>query len=141
MTGYLLDTNIVSEIRKGNRAHRRLLAWFQSIEDDELFLSVLVLGEIRGGIERISRKDAAQAQALERWLSDLETNYADRIFPITGAIADRWGRLSAGDPPSVIDSLMAATALVNDLTLVTRNTDDVKRTGVNLLNPFEPAKT
>jgi toxin FitB len=141
MTGYLLDTNVVSEIRKGGRADPNLLAWFQAAQEDELFLSVLVLGEIRSGVERIRPRDPAQARALERWLFDLEGNYADRIFPITAAIADRWGRLSAGNPPSVVDCLMAATALENDLTLVTRNIHDVKRTGVKFLNPFESAKT
>jgi predicted nucleic acid-binding protein len=141
MTGYLLDTNVVSEIRKGNRANPNLRSWFQAVPEEGIFLSVLVLGEIRSGVERIRPRDPAQAQALERWLLDLEVTYADRIFPITGAIADRWGRLSAGHPPSVVDCLMAATALENDLTLVTRNTDDVKRTGVKFLNPFDPGGT
>jgi toxin FitB len=139
MTGYLLDTNVVSEIRKGSRADPNLLAWFQATQEDELFLSVLVLGEIRSGVERIRPRDPGQVRALERWLLDLEATYADRILAVTPAIADRWGRLSAGDPPSVVDCLMAATALENDLTLVTRNTHDVKRTGVKLFNPFEPA--
>ncbi|HEX7860415.1 MAG TPA: type II toxin-antitoxin system VapC family toxin [Verrucomicrobiae bacterium] len=141
MKGYLLDTNVVSELRKGSRADSNLLAWWQAVDEEELFLSVLVLGELRSGVERIRRRDPAQAQALERWLVDLEDTYADRIFPITAAIADRWGRLSAGDPLSVVDSLMAATAIQNNLTLVTRNTEDVRRTGVNFLNPFENVRT
>ena len=141
MNGYLLDTNVVSEIRKGRRANPHLLTWFQATQENELFLSVLVLGEIRSGIERIRSRDPAQAQALERWLLDLEAHFADRILLVTAPIADRWGRLSASHPPSVIDCLMAAMALENDLTLVTRNTDDVKRTGVKLLNPFEPPTT
>jgi len=137
MTGYLLDANVISEIRKGSRADPNLRSWFQSIQEEELFLSVLVLGEVRSGVERIRTRDPAQAQALERWLLDLEAIYADRIFPITSEIADRWGRLSAVDPPSVVDCLMAATALENGLTLVTRNTHDLKRTGVKFLNPFD----
>ena len=139
MRGYLLDTNVVSEIRKGVRANSSVVAWLQATEENELFLSVLVLGEIRSGIERIRSRDPRQAQALERWLLDLELNYSDRIVPITAAIADWWGRLSAGDPPSVVDCLMAATALEYDFTLVTRNTHDVARTGVRLLNPFQPS--
>jgi toxin FitB len=139
MTGYLLDTNVVSELRKGARGNQNLLNWFNATEEDELFLSVLVLGEVRAGVDRIRSKDPAQAQALEQWLLDLNENFAERIIPITAPIADRWGRLNAGDPLSVIDSLIAATALENDLTLVTRNIDDVRRTGVKLLNPFEPA--
>ena len=137
MTGYLLDTNVISEVRKGNRADPNLRAWFETIAEEELFLSVLVLGEVRSGIERIRSRDPVQAQALERWLLDLEATYTDRIFPITTAIADKWGRLSAVDPPSVVDCLMAATALEHGLTLVTRNTHDIRRTGVKFLNPFD----
>lgn len=137
MTGYLLDTNVVSELRKGRRANPNLMAWLHAVEENELFLSVLVIGELRSGVERIRRRDPVQAQALERWLIDLEATYADRILPVTAAIADRWGRLSAGDPTSVVDCLMAATALENNFTLVTRNTDDVQRTGVKFLNPFD----
>jgi predicted nucleic acid-binding protein len=141
MTGYLLDTNIVSEIRKGNRADQNLLTWFRTIPEAELFLSVLALGEVRNGLERVRPKDPAQARALEHWLMDLEAKFSERVLPVTAAIADRWGRLSAVDPLSVIDCLMAATALENDLTLVTRNVQDVKRTGVRLLNPFDAPKS
>jgi toxin FitB len=136
MRGYLLDTNVISELRKGKRANPKVLAWFQTIPDDELFLSVLVLGEIRAGLERVRPSDPSQARALERWLNGLETAYADRLIPVTADVADKWGRLSAFNSPSVIDGLMAATAFENDLTLVTRNIQDVSRTGVPLLNPF-----
>lgn len=138
MKGYLLDTNVVSELRKTKRVNRNVLAWFETVPDRELFLSVLVLGEIRTGIERVRASDPAQARALERWLKGLETAYADRLLPVTSAVADHWGRLSAIEAPSVVDCLMAATALEHDLSLVTRNTWDVSRTGVRLVNPFEP---
>jgi toxin FitB len=141
MKGYLLDTNVVSELRKGKRANPKVLAWFQTIPDEELFLSVLVLGEIRTGIERIRPSDPTQARALERWLNGLESTYADRLLSITADIADKWGRLSAFNPPSVIDCLLAATAQENDLSLVTRNIQDVSRTGVRILNPFETSST
>jgi predicted nucleic acid-binding protein len=141
MKGYLLDTNVVSELRKAKRANPNVLAWFQAIPDKELFLSVLVLGEIRTGIERIRSSDPAQARALDRWLKGLETTYTDRMLPITAVIADKWGRLSARNPPSVVDCLLAATALENDLSLVTRNTQDVTRTGVQLINPFDAITT
>jgi predicted nucleic acid-binding protein len=141
MSGHLLDTNVVSELRKGRRANPNVLAWFQTVDDDDLFLSVLVLGEIRSGIERIRSSDPAQARVLERWLKGLEATYVDHILPVTTMIADKWGRLSAIDAPSVIDGLLAATALENNLTLVTRNTQDVARTGVLLLNPFDAATT
>jgi toxin FitB len=139
MSGYLLDTNVVSELRKDTRANPNVLAWFEAVDEDELFLSVLVLGEIRRGIERIRPTDPAQARALDRWLKGLESAYADRVLPVTSVIADKWGRLSASNPPSVVDGLMAATALENDLTLVTRNIQDVARTGVRLLDPFDAA--
>ena len=136
MRGYLLDTNIVSELRKGGRAHPGVRTWFNSIPDEEMFVSVLVLGEIRNGVERIRRSDPAQARVLETWLKGLEAAYADRILPIDTSIADRWGRLSAAHTVSVVDGLMAATAMENDLTLVTRNVDDVAKTGVKYFNPF-----
>jgi Predicted nucleic acid-binding protein, contains PIN domain len=137
MRGYLLDTNVLSELRKGKRADPNVLAWYQGISADDLFTSVLVFGEIRSGIERIRPNDPAQAKALDRWFNELETSYVDRILPISVAVADRWGRFNAVSPISVIDGLMAATALENDLTLVTRNVHDVMRTGAKLLNPFQ----
>jgi predicted nucleic acid-binding protein len=136
--GYLLDTNVISELRKGNRANPNVLAWFQSIDVlDELYVSVLLFGEIRSGIERIRTSDPVQARNLERWLRGLEATYADRILPITTSIADLWGRLSANDPPSVVDCLLAATAIESNLTLVTRNVRDIARTGANVLDPFQ----
>jgi predicted nucleic acid-binding protein len=138
--GYLLDTNVVSELRKERRTNPNVVAWFQAVDEDELFLSVLVLGEIRTGIERIRPTDPAQSRVLDRWLKGLEVAYADRVLPITAAVADRWGRLSALNPPSVVDCLIAATALENDLTLVTRNIQDVGRTGVEVLNPFDEVR-
>jgi toxin FitB len=139
MKGYLLDTNVLSELRKGNRADRQVLSWFQTVDDNELFVSVLVLGEIRTGIERIRPSDPAQAQALERWLEGLAIKYLDRVLPITASVADKWGRLSASNRPPVVDCLMAATAMENDLTLVTRNLQDVARTGVRTIDPFQAA--
>jgi toxin FitB len=138
VSGFLLDTNVVSELRKGRRANPNVLAWFPASDEEQLFLSALVLGEIRIGIERIRhRHDAVQARALDRWLKGLEAAYVERILPVNTAVADRWGRLSATDPPSVIDGLMAATALENGLTLVTRDVQDISRTGVKVLNPFQ----
>jgi len=134
--GYLLDTNVVSELRKGKRANSNVLAWYASIPGDQLFISVLVLGEVRKGIELLRSSDPAQVVVLERWLLGLEMSFFGRVLPITPTVADRWGRLNAGDPISVIDGLMAATALENALTLVTRNVGEVTRTGVMLLNPF-----
>ena len=90
------------------------------------------------GIERARRKDPAKAAALEGWLARLETAYADRVVPVDHVIADAWARLSAPDPVPIIDGLLAATASVKNWTLVTRNLTDVKRSGIHVLNPFEP---
>jgi predicted nucleic acid-binding protein len=132
---FLLDTNVVSEIRK-QTPDAGVASWFASVPADRLFLSVLVVGEIRHGIERLAFRDPAQAEIFERWLSQLVGGYGDRLIPITERIAQTWGRLNAPDPVPVVDGLMAATALVNDWTLVTRNVSDVRSTGVRLLNPF-----
>lgn len=136
MRGYLLDTNVVSEARKGRRIIPSVLAWYESVDDDELFLSVLVIGEIRKGIEQARSKDPVKARALEGWLTGLEERYGDRVLPITAAVANQWGHLSAIRPLSTVDGLLAATAMVHDLTLVTRNVTDVAHTKVKLLNPF-----
>jgi toxin FitB len=136
VNGYLLDTNVASETRKGQRIDRGVKAWLESAEDADLFLSVLVVGEIRKGVEQARPKDPVKARALEGWLAGLEQMFGDRVLPVTIAIADQWGRLSAPRPISTVDGLLAATALVHDLTLVTRNVIDVAHTGVQLLNPF-----
>jgi predicted nucleic acid-binding protein len=100
-----------------------------------------VLGEIRQGIERIRRRDPAQAEALERWLEGLVAGYRDRILPVTADVAQEWGRLAASpQPPPAVDGLLAATARVHRLVLVTRNVGDVAGTGVPVVNPFEPAR-
>jgi predicted nucleic acid-binding protein len=132
---YLLDTCVLSELRKP-KAHPGVTTWMAGIQAEEAFLSVLTLGEIRRGIELRRAKDQAAARALERWLLGLEAHYADRILPVTSAIADRWGRLSPNQTLPVTDGLIAATALEHKLTVVTRNTDDFVRSGVSLLDPF-----
>ena len=134
---FLLDTNVVSEVRR-REPDRRVAAWFTSVRATDLYLSVLVVGEIRHGIERLARRDRAQATVYDKWLADLLDLYGDRVVPVTADVAETWGRLNVPDPLPVVDSLLAATALVHDWTLVTRNTADVVRTGVRLLDPFEP---
>lgn len=135
--GFLIDTNVVSELRKGKKANAKVRQWFESTDESDIYLSVLTLGEIRNGVERLRRRDPASAAVLESWLHQLVMTTTDRVLPITPAIADRWGRLGVPDPLPVIDSLLAATALVHGLTLATRNVADVKRTGVPVFNPFE----
>jgi predicted nucleic acid-binding protein len=133
---YLLDTNIISELRKGERANSNVAAWFAGIADEEVFLSVLTIGEIRRGIESVRRRDPDSAAALDRWLALLTEAYADRILSVDRAVAEEWGRMNVPDPLPVVDGLLAATARVLGLTLVTRNVADVKGTGAQLLDPF-----
>ena len=134
---FLLDTNVISEVRKADRCNAGVASWFASVKDADLFISVVVTGEIRQGIERLRRRDSRQAEILERWLEDIVTAYADRVLPIDGRVADVWGRLGAVRPIPVIDGLLAATARVHDMTLVTRNAPDVEGLGVPVLNPFD----
>ncbi len=134
---YLIDTNIISEVRKGSGCNPNVANWYEKIEDASLYLSVLVLGEIRKGIERTRPKDNAKANALETWLVAVDKAFGERILPVDRAVAHEWGRLNASRPLPVIDSLLAATAKIHRMTLVTRNTADIAGLDVHVLNPFE----
>ena len=134
---FILDTDFVSEARKGSRANAGMMRWLSSVAAEDLYLSVLVIGKIRQCIEGLRGRDPIQADHLEVWLSGLRRRYADRILPIDLEIAEEWGRMNAPDPISSRDGLMAATAKVRNMTFVTRNTSDVARTGVRLLDPFD----
>jgi toxin FitB len=135
---FLVDTNVVSELRKGARANPRVAAWFADLAEEEVYLSVLTVGEIRNGIERIRRRDRRAATALDRWLRTLVRDYEDRLLPVDRAVAEQWGRLNVPDRLPVINGLLAATAAVHGLVLATRNVKDLERTGVPLLDPFRP---
>jgi|SRR5512132_497983 toxin FitB len=135
---FLLDTNILSEARKRS-PDSKVRAWLASVPEPELYLSVLVVGEIRQGIERLRRRDPAQAAPYESWLSSLLHGFADRLVPVTAEVSEEWGRLNVPHPLPVVDGLMAATAKVRGWTFVTRDAGDLARTGVRLLNPFDPA--
>ena len=139
MSGFLLDTNIISELVKP-KPEPKVVIWIDSVDEILLYLSVLTLGEIRKGIA--SLRDASRRVTLEAWLDgDLILRFAERILPIDRAVADRWGRIAAAaaagnSPLPVIDGLLAATALNQNLTLVTRNTKDIAGTGVPVFNPW-----
>ena len=133
---FLIDTNIISEVRKGARCDARVAAWYASIDDGDLYLSVLVLGEIRKGIALARPGDPAKADALEVWLAAVAAGFGERILPVDRAVADQWGRMSGQRPVSTVDGLLAATAKVHRLTLVTRNEADVAGLGAEVLNPF-----
>lgn len=136
---YLIDTNIISEVRKGRRCDPRVAAWYRGVRDDELYLSVLVVGEIRQGIERLRPRDSRRALALEQWLEELLKSFGERVLPVDQKIAQTWGRLNASDTLPAVDSLLAATAEAHGLALVTRNVRDLERSGVRCINPFESA--
>jgi toxin FitB len=131
---FLLDTNVVSEIRRGRDPSVR--AWVGEVADIDLHLSVLTLGEIRKGIEMLRDRDPVQADVFASWLGELHTRFADRIVSIDVRVAEEWGRLNAAAPRNTVDSLIAATASIHGLTVVTRNTADFEGCGVPLINPW-----
>jgi toxin FitB len=133
---FLLDTNIISEIRKRDRAHPNVIRWVARIPAEEIGTSVLVLAEIRHGIELKRRSDPEQARSLDRWFSQMRTRLGDRVLSIDEPIAEAWALLGIPDPLPLIDGLLAATAKVHGLTLVTRNVADIAMAGVSLLDPF-----
>ena len=136
---YLLDTNVISEVRRRDRCDENVAAWFASISENEPFLSVLTLGEIRKGIVLLQDRDPSQAEALEDWLTHVKRNYAGRILSVNADISEVWDQMHYTRNVPVVDGLLAATAEVHDLTLVTRNIEHVQGLGASLLNPFEPA--
>jgi toxin FitB len=133
---YLLDTNVVSELRKGSRGNRSLIAWVSTVAPKALYTSVLVIGELRRGIEGIRRRDDRQAKAYENWLEQVRLAFAGRILDIDERIAEEWGRRNLPDPLPAIDGLLAATSKVHGLTFVTRNAADVLRTRIATIDPF-----
>ena len=133
---YLLDTNTLSETRK-KQADESVLAFVACAHPSTLYISVLTLGELRRGVALKQASDPASAKCLATWVDGLEFGFADRILGIDAATARLWGELSAQRPRPVVDTLLAATAMTHELTLVTRNTADVGDIDVRLLNPFK----
>lgn len=137
---YLLDTNIISELRKRDRANPGITSFFRQIAEQEAisYLSVITIGELRRGVDIIQhRGDFIQAKSLETWLETILDRYAENILDFGREEAQIWGRLRVPHPDNALDKQIAATALIYDLTLVTRNVKDFAATGVTLLNPFE----
>ena len=136
---YLIDTNVISELRKNIRANRGVIAFFQQIKksNQELYLSVISVGELRRGVELIRhRGDIEQAKLLENWLEELLSDYSEKILELDTVSAQLWGRLRVPNSENPIDKQIAAIALVHDLIIVTRNTSDFNGTGVATFNPF-----
>jgi predicted nucleic acid-binding protein len=133
---FLIDTNILSELRKGSRCNPGVSSWFAEIPSQEIHLSALTIGELRRGIESLRRRDEISARTIESWLQKLVETHADRILPVDQEVAELWGRLNVPDPLPVVDGLLAATATIHGLTLATRNVKDIERAGVRWVNPF-----
>lgn len=136
---FLIDTNVISELRKRQNANPGVRSFFeQSVADEApLFISVVTVGELRRGVELIRhRGDAPQARRLEQWLTSLLAEYQECILDITPDIAQLWGRLRVPHHEHALDKFIAATALIYDLKVVTRNHKDFRASGVEVLNPF-----
>jgi predicted nucleic acid-binding protein len=131
----LIDTPVVLELRRGARCHARVRAFFEANEED-VYLSVLTLGELRAGVERVRRRDAKAARTWDRWLHQVVTDHGERVLPVDEAVVEEWGVLLSSSPCPTREGLLAATALAYDLTLVTRSTPALEATGVRLTDPF-----
>ncbi len=132
---YLLDTNVVSELRK-NRPHGGVIAWLKTVPDEELFISALTLGELQAGVERTKNHDRQKAAAIELWIDRVAESY--EVVPMDAAIFREWARLMEGKPDQLFqDAMIAATARVRRLLVVTRNVRNFASLGVKVLNPFE----
>lgn len=137
---YLVDTNVISEVRKRQRANRGVVAFFQQAKtsDVDLYLSVVTVGEMRRGAEMVRhRGDTQQSAQLDRWLETVLHEFARNILPVDEDVSQVWGRLRVPHPEHALDKLIAATALIHELTVVTRNVDDFAGLGVRILNPFD----
>ncbi|MFC4009541.1 type II toxin-antitoxin system VapC family toxin [Nonomuraea purpurea] len=133
---YILDTNVVSEMTKRTRDNN-VQAWLDTITGPDIYLSVMVFGEIRKGVEILRRRDPMRADTYESWLGRLQHEFRTRVLPVTVAVAQEWGRLHAIRPLPIVDGLIAATARTHDWVLVTRNVKDFTGLDVKTINPFD----
>lgn len=136
---YLFDTDVISELRKGDKANRGVVAFFKEVasSDAPIYIAAVTIGELRRGIELLKhRGDVKQAQALERWLGRLLKDFGESVLAFDADTAQIWGRLRVPHPENPLDKQIAATALIHDLVLVTRSIKHYSATGVKLLNPF-----
>jgi predicted nucleic acid-binding protein len=137
---YLLDTSVISEVGKGKQSDSNVSTWYESMQPESLCISALVIGEIRAGVEKLRVRQAERAAAFERRLVLVVDLFADRIIGIDRRIAEQWGRLNARRTRPAVDGLIAATALVYRMIVVTRNVRNFAQTGAEILNPFEPLR-
>jgi len=132
----LVDTNVISELRRGRKAAPPVVRWFAALPAENVFTSVIVLGELRRGIELVARRDEAQAASLARWYAFMREALADRVLAIDEAVMTVWARISVPDMLPTYDGLIAATAILHGLTMATRNTADYHRAGAQVINPW-----
>jgi len=133
---YLVDTNVLSELRKGPQAHGGVLAWDDATSGTTRFISVVVLGELRKGARARTRKDPLAGAALDRWIDRVAATFNDRILPVDVAVAEAWAEIMVPNPRPPMDALIAATALVHGLVLITRNTPHFAGMGITTINPW-----
>lgn len=133
----LVDTNVISELRRGRNADSAVVSWFAAMPPENVFTSVIVLGELRRGIELVSRHDKRQAAALARWYDSVREQLGDRVLMVDEPVMTVWARISTPDVLPAYDGLIAATALHHGLAVATRNTRDYRRTSVQVVNPWE----
>jgi predicted nucleic acid-binding protein len=134
---FLLDTNVLSEVRKGSSCNANVRRWWETAASEDFYLSVIVAGEINRGIEKLMKTNPDMARRFQSWLRDMIREFNARVLPVDLATAEIWGKISSNRTLPLADGLLAATALAHDLTFVTRNTKDIQGTGVRYLNPFE----
>jgi toxin FitB len=132
----LVDTNVISELKRGRGAAPHVVAWFAAMSPEGIFTSVIVLGEIRRGIELVTRRDKLQAEALEQWYALVRERLGNRVLAVDEPVMAVWARISVPDMLPAYDGLIAATALVHGLTIATRNTEDFRRAGAQVVNPW-----
>lgn len=133
----LVDTNVISELKRGRNATPRVVAWFAALSPQNVFTSVIVLGEIRRGIELVARRDRPQAEALERWYASVRERLGQRVLAVDEPVMALWARISVPDMLPAYDGLIAATALAHGLIIATRNTQDYRRAGAQVINPWQ----
>jgi predicted nucleic acid-binding protein len=131
---YLLDTNIISELRRP-RPHPGLITWLSGLASDQIFISAVTLGELQSGVENIRQQDTGRAEIIESWIDSVAASYS--VLPMDGGAFRRWAKLMHGKPADLIaDAMIAATAVVRNLTVVTRNVRDFERLGVPAFDPL-----
>ena len=133
----LVDTNVMSELKRGRKAAPRVVAWFAALSPQNVFTSVIVLGEIRRGIELVARRDKPQAETLEQWYAMVRERLGNRVLAVDEPVMAVWARISVPDMLPAYDGLIAATALAHGLIVATRNTQDYRRAGAQVINPWE----